>query len=358
MDATMTMTRRNEADEARWRAIKARDASADGSFVYGVATTGIYCRPSCPSRHARRDNMRLFPDADAAEVAGFRACLRCRPRDTTSSARHAELVTRLCRRIENDEAMPVLADLASEAGLSAFHLHRLFKAATGVTPHAYARACRARRLQAALDDPGASVTTAIYEAGYQSSARFYEGSNMLLGMTPTTYRGGGNGEEIRFAVGQSALGAVLVAMTQKGICAITLGDDPEALVRDLQDRFPRATLIGADPGFESHVAAVVGLVEKPARGLDLPLDIRGTAFQQRVWAALRDIPPGRTASYTEIAQAIGAPTAVRAVAQACGANSHAVAIPCHRVVRNDGALSGYRWGVERKRDLLTRERDA
>lgn len=238
--------------------------------------------------------------------------------------------------------------------MSTFHFHRIFKAETGLTPKAYAGASRARRLRRELAGPG-TITDAIYGAGFNSNSRFYEASAVLLGMRASDYREGGQNHEIRFAVGQCSLGAILVAQTDRGICAIFLGDDPERLLHDLQDRFPRAHLIGCDAGFEQWVAEVVGFVEAPALGLNLPLDIRGTAFQERVWQALRDIPVGTTASYAEIAQRIGSPKAVRAVAQACGANRLAVAIPCHRVVRHDGALSGYRWGVERKRELLRRE---
>ncbi len=256
--------------------------------------------------------------------------------------------------IETAEKTPTLAALAKRAGLSPYHFHRVFKATTGVTPKAYAAARRAKRVRDELAG-SRTVTEAIYDAGFNSSSRFYEASGQFLGMSPTDYRSGGAEAEIRFAVGQCSLGSVLVAQSTKGVCAILLGDDPETLVRDLQDRFPRATLIGGDRAFEQTVARVIGFVENPALGLDLPRDVRGTAFQQRVWAALRRIPVGSTASYAEIASRIGAPKGVRAVARACGANSLAVAIPCHRVVRTDGALSGYRWGVQRKKTLLARE---
>jgi AraC family transcriptional regulator of adaptative response/methylated-DNA-[protein]-cysteine methyltransferase len=259
-----------------------------------------------------------------------------------------------CRAIEAAESAPSLASLARAAGLSAFHFHRLFKAVTGVTPKSYANAARGNRARAALAEAG-TVTAAIYDAGFNSSGRFYEQSGALLGMTPTAFRNQGAGERITFALGQCRLGAILVARSAKGICAISLGDDPDSLLRALQDRFPAAELIGGDAEFERVVAVVVGFVEAPATGLDLPLDIRGTAFQQRVWQALRAIPAGQTASYAQIAAAIGAPAAIRAVASACAANTLAVAIPCHRVVRQDGALTGYRWGVARKLDLLARE---
>ncbi|WP_104493891.1 bifunctional DNA-binding transcriptional regulator/O6-methylguanine-DNA methyltransferase Ada [Paracoccus denitrificans] len=340
--------------DPRWQRVLARDAAADGSFVYAVRTTGVYCRPSCPSRRAKPQNVTLYASPDQAEAAGFRPCRRCNPRGASAAEANAALVAAACRLIEQAETPPTLQALAEAAGLSPFHFHRQFKAVTGLTPRAYAAAHRAGRLRARLAQ-GASVTGAIYEAGFNSSSRFYEGADGMLGMTPSAWRKGGAGAEIRFALGQCALGAILVAQSRRGICAIALGDDPEALLRDFQDRFPAATLIGGDAEFEALVARIVGFIEAPGIGLDLPLDIRGTAFQQRVWQALRQIPPGTTASYAEIARRIGEPRASRAVAQACAANPIAVAIPCHRVVRSDGALSGYRWGVARKRALLDRE---
>ncbi|HEY2136872.1 MAG TPA: bifunctional DNA-binding transcriptional regulator/O6-methylguanine-DNA methyltransferase Ada [Xanthobacteraceae bacterium] len=341
-------------DTQRWDAVRRRDRSADGAFFYAVRTTGVYCRPSCPARLARRENVGFYASPAAAEKAGFRPCKRCRPSEAGSHDRHAGLVAKACRTIERSDEMPSLDALAAKAGLSRFHFHRVFKAVTGVTPKAYAAAHRARRLRAALTERG-SVTSAIYGAGFNSSGRFYAAADGLLGMTPTDFRTGGTGADIRFAVGQCSLGAILVAATHRGVCAISLGDDPEALVRDLQDRFGKARLIGGDAAFEQLVARVVGFVEAPARGCDLPLDVRGTAFQQRVWQALQKIPAGTTASYADIAKRIGRPKAVRAVAQACASNAIAVAIPCHRVVRTDGALSGYRWGVARKRALLDKE---
>ena len=342
------------ADEARWDAVKARDAAADGAFVYGVRTTGVFCRPSCPSRAARRANVRFYPDAAAARAAGFRPCLRCRPEGESAEIRQAALVDRACRMIEAAETMPDLDALAREAGLSRFHFHRVFKARLGLTPKAYGAARRSARTVAALED-GGSVTDAIYAGGFESSGRFYAEAPARLGMTPSARQRGGAGETLRFALGQTSLGAVLVAATARGIAAITLGDDPEALLRDLQDRFPAADLQGGDAAFEAMVARVVGLVEAPRAGLDLPLDIRGTAFQERVWQVLRTIPAGETLSYAAVAARLGAPKATRAVAGACAANAIAVAIPCHRVVRTGGDLSGYRWGVARKRALLERE---
>jgi AraC family transcriptional regulator, regulatory protein of adaptative response / methylated-DNA-[protein]-cysteine methyltransferase len=338
----------------RWKALRARDARADGSFVYAVKTTGVFCRPSCAARPARPENVEFHATPAAAVLAGFRPCKRCRPDEAPLADRQANKIAELCRFIETSDATPSLEELARRAGFSAFHTHRVFKAVTGMTPHAYAVAHRARRVRGELST-GASVTQAIYGAGYGSSARFYEKSNELLGMTPTKYRAGGTDLTIRFAIGECSLGAILVAATEQGVCAILLGDDPDELAHDVERRFPRARLVGADAAFEQLVATVVGLVEQPSVGTKLPLDIRGTAFQQRVWSALRAIPAGKTVSYAELAKAIGAPTAIRAAAQACAANPLAVAIPCHRVVRTDGDLSGYRWGVERKRALLARE---
>ena len=340
--------------DPRWTAVVARDSRADGKFFYAVRTTGVYCRPSCGSRRARPENLQFYATAADAERASFRPCKRCKPDQPPLDRQHAAKVAKICRWIENTGETPRLAELAGKAGLSPYHFHRIFKAATGVTPRAYAAAHRAKRMRSELGR-STTVTEAIYGAGYGSNGRFYETSDAVLGMTPSNYRAGGANTEIRFAIGDCTLGSVLVARSERGICAILLGDDPGALARDLQDRFPRARLIGGDKEFEKLVARVVGFVEAPALGLDLPLDVRGTAFQQRVWQALRKIPAGATASYTEIAKRIGAPKSVRAVAQACAANALAVAIPCHRVVRNDGAISGYRWGVERKRALLRRE---
>ncbi|MDI7861787.1 bifunctional DNA-binding transcriptional regulator/O6-methylguanine-DNA methyltransferase Ada [Rhizobiaceae bacterium n13] len=338
-----------------WQAIAERDAAFDGQFVFSVRTTGVYCRPSCPARHAKPENISFHLTCEAAEAAGFRACRRCYPNAASLAQKHAATIAKACRSIEDAEELPLLDELAQEAGMSPFHFHRLFKAATGVTPKAYGIAKRAERVRSGLADSRSSVTSAIYDAGFNSSSRFYEKSHAVLGMTPTDYRKGGENVVIRFAVGECSLGSILVAQSEKGICAILLGDDPDLLVRDLQDRFPRARLIGGDEVFDRLVAEVVGFVEHPSIGLNLPLDVRGTAFQQRVWQALRAIPAGKTVSYAEIADRIGSPKAVRAVAGACAANHIAVAIPCHRVVRHDGALSGYRWGVERKHALLVKE---
>ena len=273
----------------------------------------------------------------------------------TRSSRDTALVAAACRHIEAAEQAPTLDALARDAGLSPHHFHRVFKAVTGLTPKGYAQAHRGKAVREALARPGAKVTEAMFDAGFNAGSRFYERADAMLGMTPSQYRDGGADARIEFAIGQCTLGAILVARSARGVCAISLGDDADALLRELQDRFPRADLVGGDAGFERLVARVVGVIEQPDIGIDLPLDVRGTAFQQRVWDALRAIPPGQTASYAQIAARIGSPKSVRAVAQACAANTLAVAIPCHRVVRSDGALSGYRWGVARKRALLSRE---
>jgi AraC family transcriptional regulator, regulatory protein of adaptative response / methylated-DNA-[protein]-cysteine methyltransferase len=340
--------------DARWAAILARDPNADGLFVYGVKTTGVYCRPSSSSRLPRRENIEFFDSPAQAEAAGYRANKRVNADRTQVAAHHAQLVANACRHIEEAASPPGLQALAAQAGLSPFHFHRVFKAVTGLTPKGYVSAHRSRKLRDGLKGEH-SVTQAVYDAGFNSNSRFYESANQLLGMKPSDYKAGGANSEILFAVGQCSLGAILVAQSLRGVCAILLGDDPEKLVCDLQDQFPKANLVGADHRFERLVAQVVGFIEAPGLGLDLPLDLRGTAFQQRVWQALRDIPLGSTASYGQIAERIGAPKSFRAVAQACGANCLALAIPCHRVVRSNGDLSGYRWGVERKRLLLERE---
>ncbi|NBF03957.1 bifunctional DNA-binding transcriptional regulator/O6-methylguanine-DNA methyltransferase Ada [Pseudomonas sp. Fl5BN2] len=340
--------------DPRWQAVLKRDASADGTFVYGVRTTGVYCRPSSLSRLPKAQNVEFFDNAEQAEAAGYRPSKRQASDQTQVAAQHAALVAAACRQIENAETPPSLEQLAQHAGISSYHFHRVFKAATGLTPRGYANAQRSRKVRSHLER-GHSVTDALYDAGFNSNSRFYESADQVLGMKPSDYRAGGHNTDIRFAVGQCSLGAILVAQSDRGVCAILLGDDPNQLVEQLQDKFSRGNLIGADADFERLIAQVVGFIEAPAIGLDLPLDLRGTAFQERVWQALRSIPAGSTASYAEIAQRIGAPKAMRAVAQACAANSLAVAIPCHRVVRSDGNLSGYRWGVERKRQLLERE---
>lgn len=340
--------------DPRWAQVLARAPAADGHFVYSVRSTGVFCRPSCGARSPRPENVAFHASAADAQAAGFRPCRRCRPDQPPLAEQHAARIAELCRFIENAEAPPSLAELAVRAGLSRHHLHRVFKAITGLTPRDYAAAHRARRLRDELGR-SASITDAILDAGYPSTGRFYAHSTEVLGMTPTTWRAGGADTDIRFAIGQSTLGAILVAASPRGVCAIALGDDPEQLAHNLQNRFPHARLIGAERDFEDWVARVVGFVEAPGSGLELPLDIRGTAFQQRVWQALRAIPPGTTLSYTELARRLGVPQSCRAVASACAANPLALVIPCHRVVRSDGGLAGYRWGVERKGELIKRE---
>jgi AraC family transcriptional regulator, regulatory protein of adaptative response / methylated-DNA-[protein]-cysteine methyltransferase len=342
------------ADDPRWARVVARDKTADGHFWYSVSTTGVYCRPSCPSRIPNASNVRLHDSLESARATGFRPCKRCNPEGPSIERENAALVAKACRIIEECEQEPSLEELADAVGRSPSYFHRVFKATTGLTPKDYAIADRAKKVRHGLAS-GNTITETIYEAGFNSSGRFYEKSTGMLGMKPSQYRAGGANEEIKFAVGQTSLGAILVASSKKGVASILLGDDPDELVRNLQDRFPKARLIGADRGYEALVARVVGFIETPEIGLNLPLDVRGTAFQRRVWQALQEIPAGETASYAEIARRIGSPKAVRAVAGACSANNLAVAIPCHRVVRNDGSSSGYAWGVERKRVLLDRE---
>nr|WP_314542147.1 bifunctional DNA-binding transcriptional regulator/O6-methylguanine-DNA methyltransferase Ada [uncultured Massilia sp.] len=346
------------SDDARWDAVQQREPAADGRFYYSVRSTGVYCRPSCASRGALRANVAFHASCADAEAAGFRPCLRCKPDQPPLAERQAAAVAQACRLIEAAadvaDKLPDLDTLARASGMSRFHFHRIFKAHTGITPKAYAAARRAERVRQALGQ-GAPVTDALYAAGWQSSAPFYAAAEQQLGMAPGRYRRGGAGETIAYALGACSLRTVLVASTAKGICAILIGDDDEALVQDLRGRFPNAALAAAEPDFAQTLARVIAFVDAPRAAFDLPLDVRGTVFQQRVWEALRRIPPGETVSYTELAERVGQPSAVRAVAGACAANPAAIAIPCHRVLRNDGAISGYRWGVERKRKLLERE---
>ncbi len=340
--------------DPRWASVVAKDKDADGSFFYSVRTTGVFCRPSCGGRLALPENVCFYATTEEAEQAGFRACKRCKPTGLSLTEAKAAKIAKACRRIEKAEEPLSLEELAGIAGISPFHFHRTFKAVTGLTPVEYADAARAKRVRETLNKDQ-TITDAIYDAGYNSSSRFYSSSDRMLGMTPKSFRNGGKDTVIHFAVGECSLGSILVAKSDRGVCAVLLGDDPDSLARDLQDKFPRAELIGGETGYEELVAKVVGLIENPGTGLDLPLDIQGTVFQRRVWNALQQIPVGSTVSYSDIAKKIGMPKAVRAVAQACASNSIAVAIPCHRVVKSDGALSGYRWGVERKQTLLNRE---
>jgi AraC family transcriptional regulator, regulatory protein of adaptative response / methylated-DNA-[protein]-cysteine methyltransferase len=340
--------------DPRWASVVARDKESDGSFFFSVKTTGVYCRPSCGARQPRPENVQFYKTTEEAEAAGFRPCKRCRPAGLSLTARNNAKIAKACRLIERAGQPVALESLAKSIGMSPYHFHRTFKAVTGLTPAEYAKAQRSDRMRKTLTG-GNTVTEAIYDAGYGSSSRFYEGANEVLGMTASSFKKGGAGAELHFAIAECSLGSILVAQSERGVCAVLIGDDPERLVRELQDQFPKAVLRGDEKGFEDTVAKVIALIESPATELDLPLDIRGTAFQRRVWKALQQIPVGSTATYADIARKIHAPKAVRAVAQACASNALAVAIPCHRVIRSDGALSGYRWGVERKRTLLDRE---
>lgn len=341
--------------DPRWQSVTERDRAADGSFFFSVASTGIYCRPSCPARRPKPENVGFHESAKSAEAAGFRPCKRCHPDRPESWRQNAYIVSEICRLIENADDISSLDELARKAGFSPHHFHRVFKAATGVTPRNYALAHRAGKVREGLAN-GASVTAAILEAGYGSSSRFYENSDKVLGMKPTEYRSGGINTEIRYAVGDSSLGKILVASTERGVCAIFLDDDEDAMIAELKRRFLKADIKAGGAEFQDIVAKVVAFSEAPKAGLDLPLDLQGTAFQQRVWNALREIPPGETRTYGEIAKKIGKPDAVRAVGTACGANHVSLIVPCHRVVGATGALTGYRWGVERKKTLLERER--
>lgn len=341
-------------DEARWLDVVHRNPSADGTFVYAVSTTGIYCRPTCPSRRPHRHNVCYFASGTDAVAAGYRACRRCHPDATDQWSDRRALITSLCRVLETEYPTPTLAVLAGRFGRSPFHLLRTFKNALGVTPRAYAAALRVGRLRAGLPS-AATVTEALYEAGYGSSSRLYERTSETLGMTPTDLRRGGAGHDIMVATAACRLGSVLVARSGRGLCAILLGDSVEAVTQELATILPKATVHPADDTFDRQVATVVAFIDRPTDDLGLSLDIQGTAFQRRVWEALRSIPPGTVLTYSQLAQRIGTPSAVRAVASACAANVLAVAIPCHRIVRSDGGLSGYRWGVARKRALLDME---
>jgi AraC family transcriptional regulator, regulatory protein of adaptative response / methylated-DNA-[protein]-cysteine methyltransferase len=340
------------SDEVRWQAVLARDGRFDGQFYYSVDSTGIYCQPSCPARRPRRDHVGFHRSPEDAEAAGFRPCKRCKPGQASSTA---DRIARACRMIETAEEPPSLGTLATAVGLSPHHFHRQFKATLGVTPKAYAMARRNGRIRQSLRE-SAKVTEAIYEAGFSSNGRHYTKATEALGMTPHQFRSGGADQTIKFAFAESSLGTVLVAASERGICAIFFGDTQDALRRDLEKQFPRAKIVLGDADFARLTSEVIGLIDDPNAAFDLPLDIRGTSFQHRVWEALRQIPVGSTASYAEIATAIGRPNAARAVARACASNRIAVVIPCHRVVRSDGSLSGYRGGVARKRAFLNKEK--
>ncbi|HEV8679697.1 MAG TPA: bifunctional DNA-binding transcriptional regulator/O6-methylguanine-DNA methyltransferase Ada [Stellaceae bacterium] len=343
--------------EQCWTALASRGAASDGAFVYAVRTTGVYCRPGCASRLPRRENVAFYADPAAAEAAGFRPCKRCRPNEASAGERHVTAIGRACALIRARDTLPSLAELADAAGISRFHFHRLFKQITGATPREWGKAHRLDRFAARLE-AGEPVAEAVYAAGFGASSRAYEAAPNGLGMTPGARRHGGRGETIRFTTVRTALGWALVAATKRGICMTALGDERGPLEAELRRRFPAALIWPADAELTGWAEQIVRFVTRPDGQPDLPLDIRGTAFQAQVWRALQKIPPGQTATYREIAAALGRPQAVRAVAQACAGNKLAMLVPCHRVVRSDGALAGYRWGIERKRALLAREREA
>jgi AraC family transcriptional regulator of adaptative response/methylated-DNA-[protein]-cysteine methyltransferase len=343
--------------ETCWKAVENRDAGADGRFFYGVRTTGVYCRPGCASRLPLRANTVFFETIAAAEADGFRPCKRCRPTDNSAASRHLAAIEKACALLRTSDTMPRLAELAEAAAISRFHFHRVFKQITGTTPRDYARTHRLGQFGQRLA-AGQPVAEAIYASGFGASSRAYEDAPSALGMTPGARRRGGSGETIRFVTVSTPLGWALVAATKRGICMTALGDDRDQLAAALRQRFPAAEVIAEDSVLRQWADRIVRFITAPGENLDLPLDIRGTAFQARVWRALQKIPLGKTASYAEIAAALGQPKAVRAVAQACAANKLALIVPCHRVIRSDGDLGGYRWGVERKRALLARERAA
>jgi AraC family transcriptional regulator, regulatory protein of adaptative response / methylated-DNA-[protein]-cysteine methyltransferase len=343
--------------EQFWEAVVAHDARLDGSFFYSVKTTGVYCRPGCASRQPRRENVAFWETPAAAEAAGFRPCKRCRPNEPSAASRHVAAIERACELIRGRDSLPSLAELAAAAGVSRFHFHRVFKQVTGATPREWGNAHRLGRFAERLDG-GAKVADAVYAAGFGASSRAYEASHDGLGMTPAARGRGGSGETIRFTTVETPLGWALVAATERGICMTALGDDKAVLEAELRRRFPAALIWPADDALARWAEAVVAFITHPSAQPDLPLDISGTAFQAQVWRALQKVPPGKTATYRDIAAALGRPKAVRAVAQACAGNKLALLVPCHRIVRSDGNLAGYRWGIERKRQLLERERDA
>ena len=343
--------------EECWAALQRRDAAPDGKFFYGVRTTGVYCRAGCTSRLPLRRNTMFFETPAAAEAAGLRPCKRCRPTDGSAASRHVAAIEKACALLRKSDTTPTLAELADAAGISRFHFHRVFKQITGATPRDYARTHRLGRFADKLDS-GQPLTEAIYASGFGSSSRAYEVAPSGLGMTPGARRRGGLGQTIRFVTVETPIGWALVAATERGICMTALADDRESLVAALRQRFPAAEVVAEDAGLKDWAGRIVRFITAPDRNLDLPLDIQGTAFQARVWRALQKIPFGKTASYTEIAATLGQPKAVRAVAQACAANKLALLVPCHRVIRSNGDLGGYRWGLERKRALLAAERAA
>lgn len=343
------------SDDARWDAVMRRDRALDGQFVYAVTSTGVFCRPSCPSRRPRPDRVRFFDTTTAAERAGYRACRRCHPTNDQQSRSLADAIERASRYLteHSDEAVP-LTELARVAQLSVSHLHREFKRALGVSPREYQAACRADRFRKHLQ-AGHGVTTAMYEAGYGSPSRIYESAPTGRGMQPAAYRRGGAGADVGFTTVRCPLGWLLVAATDKGVCAVKLGDSPEALEADLRREFSSSVITRNHLVRREWVSTLVDRLRGTGRDVTLPLDVRGTAFQWRVWRALQHIPSGETRSYSDIAHAVGQPSAVRAVANACASNPVCLVVPCHRVVAKDGGLGGYRWGTGRKERLLAGE---
>jgi len=349
-----TEGRASAADERRWNAVCARDAAHDGEFVFAVSSTGVYCRPSCAARRPRRENVQFFLTNEQAEQEGYRACLRCRPKSASGNA-HSDSIKAICRFIEQHLDEPVtLARLGKEFHQSPFHLQRRFKAVLGITPREYADSCRLRSLKRNLK-AGDSVTRAMYDAGYGSSSRLYEKTASQLGMTPDKYRRGAIAAAIRYTCADSPLGRMLIAATERGVCAIQFARSDGELLEGLRREFPFATRKSDEGGLRSWAGALLKHMQGKQLDSSLPLDIRATAFQRRVWTYLQSIPFGATRSYSQVAKGIGRPTAVRAVARACATNPVAVAIPCHRVVREDGSMGGYRWGIERKKALLGME---
>jgi AraC family transcriptional regulator of adaptative response/methylated-DNA-[protein]-cysteine methyltransferase len=335
----------------KWQQVMARDARQDGHFVFAVRTTGIYCRPSCPSRRPRRDSVEFFTNPNEAERAGYRACLRCKPTQVSSQAQYVAHARQL---LDHAESVMTLSDLSKRVGLSPFHLQRLFKRATGLSPREYQSARRMQHVKAGLRK-GDDVTTALYDAGFGSPSRLYERAPQQLGMTPGEYRRGGEGATITFAIAPTPLGRLLVAATDRGLCAVRFGETATELERDLRQEFHAASLHRDDAAMQKYVEPLVASIRGENTTIDLPLDVRATAFQMKVWEQLRQIPRGETRSYRDIANEIGQPAAVRAVARACATNPVALAVPCHRVVRSNGDISGYRWGVDRKKKLLQGE---
>ena len=345
-----------EDSDLQWQAVLAKDSRCDGQFVFAVSSTGIYCRPSCPSRRPRREHVSFFQSPEAAELAGFRACRRCHPRETRVTDPHLQMVRQVCRIIEANEGEPVtLPALSEQLGVSSFHLQRTFKSIMGITPRRYAETCRVNKFKQGVRR-GEPITNAIYDAGYGSSSRLYERASSQLGMTPATYGKGGRGAVINYAIVATPLGRLLVAATDKGVCSVMLGDSDAVLKSDLLNEFPAAEILHDEKPLRSSLNAIVEHLKSKSPHIDLPLDIQATAFQRQVWEQLRAIPYGQTHSYSEVAKAIGQEKAVRAVARACATNPAALVIPCHRVIREDKSLGGYRWGLERKKKLLETER--